>query len=77
MYELPNQTQKDPLGITHISNKRALNISKTDHKFQKEFFWEGLKSYVRRFMVECFVCQQNKVETVKTPGLLQPSDIPC
>ena len=27
-------------------------------------------------MAECLVCQQNKVETVKTPGLLQPLKIP-
>ena len=43
----------------------------------KEFFWEGLKSNVQRFMVECLVFQQNKVEIVKTPGILQPLDIPC
>ena len=27
-------------------------------------------------MAECFVCQQNKVETIKEPGLLQPLSIP-
>ena len=26
-------------------------------------------------MAECLVCQQNKVETIKTPGLLQPLSI--
>ena len=28
-------------------------------------------------MEECFLCQQNKVETIKTLGLLQPLNIPC
>jgi hypothetical protein len=28
-------------------------------------------------VVECFVCQQNKVETVNTLVLLQPLNIPC
>ena len=28
-------------------------------------------------MEECLVFQQNEVEIVKTPGLLQPLDIPC
>ena len=27
-------------------------------------------------MAECLVCQQNKVETIKIPGLLQPLSIP-
>ena len=27
-------------------------------------------------MAECLVFQQNKVETIKTPGLLQPLSIP-
>ena len=27
-------------------------------------------------MVECLVCQQNKVETIKTPSLLQHLSIP-
>lgn len=26
--------------------------------------------------MECLVCQKNKVETIKTPGLLQPLSIP-
>ena len=43
---------------------------------KKEFFWEGLKYHVQRFVAKCLVCQQNKVETVKTLGLLQPLNIP-
>lgn len=35
-----------------------------------------LKSDIQKFVVECLVCQQNKVETIKTPGLLQPLSIP-
>ena len=27
-------------------------------------------------MAECLVCQQHKVETIKTPGMLQPLAIP-
>ena len=50
---------------------------KTYHRVKKEFFWEGLKNDVQRFVAECLVCQQNKVEIVKTQGLLQPLNIPC
>ena len=47
------------------------------HWVKKEFFWEGLKYDVQRFMGECLVCQQNMVETIKTPSLLQPLRIHC
>ena len=40
------------------------------------FFLDGLKSDIQKFVAECLVCQQNKVETIKTPGLLQPLSIP-
>ena len=41
---------------------------------KKEFFGDGLKFDVQKFVAECLVCQQNKVETIKTLGLLQPID---
>ena len=40
------------------------------------FFWDGLKIEVQNFVVECLVFQQNKVETINTPSLLQPLSIP-
>jgi hypothetical protein len=49
---------------------------KTYHRVKKDFFGDGLKTNVERFVAECLVCQQNKVETIKTPGLLQPLSIP-
>ena len=49
---------------------------KTYHKVKKDFFWDGLKSDIQKFVAECLVFQQNKVETIKTPGLLQPLSIP-
>jgi hypothetical protein len=49
---------------------------KTYHRVKKDFFWDGLKTNVQRFVAECVVFQQNKVETIKTPGLLQPLSIP-
>ena len=49
---------------------------KTYHRVKKEFSWEGLKFYVRRFVEECLVFQQIKVETIKIPGLLKPLNIP-
>ena len=49
---------------------------KTYHRVKKEFFWDGLKSDIEKFVAECLVFQQNKVETIKTLGLLQPLSIP-
>jgi hypothetical protein len=53
-----------------------LGFLKTYHRVKNDFFWDGLKTDVQRFVVECLVCQQNKVETIKTPILLQPLTIP-
>jgi hypothetical protein len=49
---------------------------KTYNRVRKEFFCDGLKIDVQRFVVECLVFQQNKVETIKTLGILQPLAIP-
>jgi hypothetical protein len=53
-----------------------LGFLKTCHTVKKDFFGGGLKIDVQRFVEECLVFQQNKVETIKTPGLLQPLSIP-
>jgi hypothetical protein len=53
-----------------------MGFSKTYHRVKKEFFWDGLKTDVQTFVVECLVFQQNKKETIKTPCLLQPLFIP-
>jgi hypothetical protein len=49
---------------------------KTYHRVKKEFFWDSIKTDVQRFVAECLVLQKNKVETIKTLGLLQPLAIP-
>jgi hypothetical protein len=49
---------------------------KTYHKVKKVFLGDGLKNDVQRFVAECLVFQQNKVEKIKTLGLLNPLSIP-
>ena len=49
---------------------------KTYHRVKKEFFWDGFKSNIQKFVVDCLVFQQNKFETINTPGLSQPLSIP-
>ena len=33
---------------------------KTYHRVKKEFFWDGLKSNIQKFVAECLVCLKNK-----------------
>jgi hypothetical protein len=35
---------------------RHLRFLKTYHRVKNEFFWDGLKTDVQRFVVECLVC---------------------
>ena len=53
-----------------------LGFFKNYHMVKKEFFWDGLKSDIQKFVAEYLICQQNKFETIKTLGLLQPLSIP-
>ena len=49
---------------------------RTYHRVKKEFFRDGLKSDIQNFVAECLVCQQKKVEKIKTPCPLQHLSIP-
>jgi len=49
---------------------------KTYHRVKKEFFWDGLKLDIQKFVAECLVFPQNKVETINIPSFLQPLAIP-
>ena len=49
---------------------------KNYHKVKIKFFWDGLKYDIQNFVAECLVFQQNKVDTIKIPCLLQPLPIP-
>ena len=49
-----------------------LGFLKTYHRVKKDFFWDGLKFDIQNFMAEFLVFQQNQVDTIKTPSLLQP-----
>lgn len=49
---------------------------KTYQRIKREFYWKGLKKEVRQYIKHCWICQQNKHETVLPAGLLQPLPIP-
>lgn len=48
----------------------------TYHRIKAIFAWPGMRNAITQFVQSCSVCQQAKVEHVKTPGLLQPLPIP-
>lgn len=49
---------------------------RTYKRLKQGFYWRGMLKDVLTFVAECDVCQQNKNETVASPGLLQPLPIP-
>lgn len=49
---------------------------KTYKRISAELFWTGMKANVRKFVVACATCQQNKYNTLSPTGLLQPLAIP-
>ena len=48
----------------------------TSKRLGQVFYWKKLQKLVRQYVRECSVCQQNKVENVMSPGLLQPLPVP-
>lgn len=53
-----------------------MGFLKTYHKVEQDFFWEGLKGDVQKFVLECLVYQQQNAEAVKSPRQLWPLAIP-
>jgi hypothetical protein len=51
-------------------------FQKTYAVVKKYYFWPGLKRDVKDHVEKCLLCQTNKVEQVKHPGLLQPLSVP-
>ncbi|RLN40591.1 hypothetical protein C2845_PM01G22500 [Panicum miliaceum] len=48
----------------------------TYQRVKRLFAWPKLKDTVQHYVQSCSVCQQAKVEHVKSPGLLQPLPVP-
>eukprot|EP00253_Pinus_taeda_P035943 PITA_35943 len=81
MATLPNgktlQAKRNILMELHTSPLGGHSgILEAYHRVKKEICWDGPKSDIQKLLVECLVCQQNNVETIKTSGLLQPLSIP-
>lgn len=51
-------------------------INVTLKKLQQIFYWPNMTTQVKEFVRQCHICQQMKSESVASPGLLQPLQIP-
>jgi hypothetical protein len=52
------------------------DYNKMAQRAKANFYWLGMRKDIKKFVRECSVCQENKHETVLSPGLLQPLLIP-
>lgn len=55
---------------------RHSGFFRTYKKVSTIFYWEGMKNDVKKFVVECEVCQRAKYEALSSAGLLQPLPVP-
>ncbi|GKB99226.1 retrotransposon protein, putative, ty3-gypsy subclass [Tanacetum coccineum] len=53
-----------------------LGSTKMYRDLKQNFWWNGMKHDVARFVAKCLTCQQVKIEHQRASGLLQPLDIP-
>ncbi|KAJ1384005.1 Ribonuclease H-like superfamily [Sesbania bispinosa] len=51
-------------------------INATMQRIKAVLHWKGLTTDVKRFVLQCDVCQKSKYSTVASPGLLQPLPVP-
>jgi hypothetical protein len=56
--------------------RRHSGFLKTYQRVKNKFGGDGLKSDFLKFVIECFVCQEQKLETINTLVILQPLTIP-
>lgn len=65
------------LTYVHQSNMGSHSgIQGTYQRVQLTFLWPGTRQQVKELVAQCPICQMNKPEHVKKPGLLQPLHVP-
>ena len=56
--------------VEHPGQQRMLELIK------KNYWWPGIKEDVKKYIQECFKCQQNKIKHQKKAGKLHLLEIP-
>ncbi|CAO2169811.1 unnamed protein product [Urochloa humidicola] len=71
------QLQRKLLSASHESAIGGHSgVPATYMRMKKLFAWKGMKADITHFVKHCMVCQQAKPDRSKSPGLLQPLEIP-
>jgi len=63
------QENYDSVDVGHPGQQRMLELIK------QNYWWPGLKEDIKKYVQECFKCQQNKVQHQKKSGELHPLEI--
>ena len=58
------QKNHEPVDIGHPEQQRIMNLIK------RNYWWLEIKNNVKKYVQECFKCQQNKVQHMKKAGEL-------
>ena len=45
-------------------------------QIKKNYWWSGIKNYIKKYIQRCMKCQQNKVQHMKKAEKLPPLEIP-
>jgi len=64
------QENHEPVNIGHPEQQRMMDLIK------RNYWWPGIKNYVKRYVQGCFKCQQNKVQHMKKARELHPLKTP-
>jgi len=64
------QENHKPVDIGHPGQQRMMELIKHN------YWWPGIKTDVKKYVQECFKCQQNKVQHMKKAGELHPLKTP-
>jgi len=56
--------------VGYLGQYRMLELLK------RTYWWPGLKEDIKKYVQECFKCQQNKVQHQRKVGELHPLEIP-
>lgn len=68
--------------ILHTYHDSIFNIRRhsgylrTYKRLTGEVYWEGMKKDVKKYCVECSICQRNKTLALSLVGLLMPLEMP-